>query len=451
MSKTEFASKLGLIAATVGSAVGLGNVWRFPAETQANGGSAFLLLYIVCVLVLGVPVMLAEFSLGRGSKSDAIGAFRHFTPGKPWWIIGLVSVLAAYLILCYYMVVAGWTLEYLFESIFGGLYDNVGTADAVMRAGFVDKMDLYINSDIRPLIFTALIIAINIGVLLGGVQKGIERLSNILMPLLFLIWLVMGVVSLTLPNAGEGVKYFLTPDFSKITASVVLNALGQAFFSLSLGMGVLITYASYYPPTTKLTKTSMIVAFSSLLVAVLVGLIIFPAIKSFGLDNEPLRGATLIFVTLPEIFARLPLPQLWSTLFFILLFTAALTSTVSIAEVCIATLQDQLKFSRRKAVLTILLSLVVFCSLSSLSFGSLADFKIFGMTIFDLLDYTTANIMLPLVSLGVCVYVGWIAPKKLFANELSNHGRLRSAFTPAFSFIVKYVAPILIVLILIGI
>ena len=447
-TKTEFASKIGLVAATVGSAVGLGNVWRFPAETQANGGSAFLLLYILCVLILGVPVMLAEFSLGRGTRSDSIGAFRKLTPGKPWWIIGATAVLASYLILCFYMVVAGWTLEYLWESITGDLYAGIESlGDSGMRGFFNGKMENYVQTEFRPIVFLAIAIAINIGILLGGVQKGIERLSNILMPILFVILALMVVVSLTLPGSGEGVTYFLKPDFSKITPVSVVNALGQAFFSLSLGMGILITYSSYYPKNTNLMKTSVIVSLLSLLVAVMVGLVICPAVKSFGLDSEPLQGATLVFVTLPEIFARLPLPRLWSTLFFLLLAVAAITSTISIAEVSIATLQDRLHLGRKKAVLTILLPLAVLSTLPSLSFSSLGGLKIFGFTIFDFLDSFSTNILLPLVSLGVCVYIGWVLPGKFLKGELTNHGRLRAWPNTLSQQIIRYVAPLLIILV----
>lgn len=447
-SKTEFGSKIGLIAATVGSAVGLGNIWRFPAEAQAGGGSAFLLLYTLCVLVLGIPVMLAEFSLGRASKSDAIGAFGKIVPGTRWKIVGTGAVLASYLIMSYYMVVAAWTFEYLFESVTGGLYVGAeGAGASELRELFDARMDSYIGSDLRPLIFTWLFILINIGVLLGGVRKGIERLSNILMPLLFVILAVMCVVSLSLPNASEGVSFFLKPDFTKITPGVVVSALGQAFFSLSLGMGILITYSSYYPKTTNLPRTSVIVALMSLLVAVMVGLIIFPAVKSFGLDNDPLRGATLVFVTLPEIFARMPMPQLWSSLFFVLLFSAALTSTVSSAEVVIAMLEDRRGMSRRRATLTVLLPLMAISSVCSLSFGSLSDFTIFGRTIFDLLDNFSTDFLLPFVSMGVCIFVGWIAPRNLLGNELSNHGRLRSPFSKPALFVIRYIAPVLIVLI----
>lgn len=451
-SKNEFGTKIGLIAATVGSAVGLGNVWRFPAETQTNGGAAFLLLYILCVLLLGIPVMLAEFSLGRGGRSDAIGVFKKLSPLSKWWITGLLAVIASYIIICYYMVVAGWTLEYFIESVGGGLYDTLNAADSQqsLRSTFSAKMDEYVSSDLRPLLYTYAMIAINIAVLLGGVRKGIENLSNVLMPLLFVILLVLCFITLSLPDSGEGVKFFLTPDFSRITPGVVVSALGQAFFSLSLGMGILITYSSYYPADTKLVRTSVIVSLLSLLVAVLMGLIIFPAVKSFGLDSEPLRGATLVFVTLPEVFANLPAPRVWSALFFLLLLVAALTSTISIAEVSVKMMIDRFKLSRRAGVFIVLLPLLGFSAVCSLSFGSLSDFRIFGFTVFDLFDQVTTNIFLPVVSLGVCIYMGWFAPKHLLADELSNNGTLRSRFTGIILFIIKYVAPVLIATILIS-
>lgn len=311
-NKITFKSKIGLVAATVGSAVGLGNVWRFPAETQANGGAAFLIVYILCLLLLGVPVMLAEFSLGRGTHSDAIGAFKKLKPGTPWWLTGAIAVLASYLILCFYMVVAGWTFEYLWQSITGNLY-QVSYADSslAIEQSFHEKMEQYICGTVSPLINIYVLITVNFAVLVFGVQKGIERLSNILMPLLFLILIVFCFVSLTLPNSSEGLKFFLSPDFSKITPATIINALGQAFFSLSLGMGILITYASYYPSTTRLTTTATTVALLDMLVAFLMGIIIFPAISSFGLDNSGLRGTTLVFVTLPEIFASMHATRLW--------------------------------------------------------------------------------------------------------------------------------------------
>lgn len=446
--KRQFISKIGLIAATVGSAIGLGNVWRFPAETQTNGGAAFLLLYIVCVLLIGVPVMLAEFSIGRGGHSDAIGSFKNLSPGKKWWITGAVAGLASYLICIFYMVVAGWTLEYLWASVQGGLFDGISTLNSEAReAAFTTKMQQYVCTPIMPAIFTIIVVILNIIVLIGGVEKGIERLSNIAMPLLFLILLAMLVVSLTLPGAGAGVEFFLKPDFSKINAEVVVNALGQALFSLSIGMGILVTYSSYYPDNTKLGRTSVIVALLSMAVAVLMGLIIFPAVTSFGLTDQSLEGATLIFVTLPEVFANLPMSQLWSSLFFLLLFVAALTSTVSIAEVTIAMLQDRLGMKRLSAVLVVLVPMLLLSPYCSLSFSMQADVTIFGMTFFDFLDNFTTNILLPAVAFTTCLYVGFFAPDKLLHRQLTNNGALRSRLTPAIMLVIRYFAPAAIALI----
>lgn len=438
-----FKTKIGLIAATVGSAVGLGSVWRFPSEVQANGGAAFLIVYIACVFLLGIPVMLAEFSLGRAGRSDAVGSFRNLAPGKKWWLGGALAILTSYLILCYYMVVAGWTFEYMWESITGNLYTGI---DAVSdkSALFGSKMQQYINHDTNPLIHTFIIIGINIAILLFGVQKGIERLSNIMMPILFVILLGFCIVSLTLPKAGEGLEFFLKPDFSAITPSVIIRALGQAFFSLSLGMGVLITYGSYFPRDTRLIKTSVSVSTSVIFVAVMMGVIIFPAVTSFGLQNATLNGPTLVFATLPQVFAQLPAAQLWSTLFFLLLTLAAVTSTISIAEVSIAFMQEYFKMSRKAACLVVLLPLLAFSSVCSLSLGSLSDFTVFGFTIFDFLDYTTANILLPICSILLCVYVGWFAPKKFLKDELTNNGQFKSHTFRLIIFIIRYIAPVLI-------
>lgn len=451
-SKNEFASKVGLIAATIGSAVGLGSIWRFPAEAQANGGAAFLILYIVCIFILGVPVMLAEFSLGRAARSDAYGDFKKLAPGTVWWLVGMSGILASYLIGCFYMVVGGWTLEYLWESVTGGLYE--GTA-ALASTGELDnmfsvRMQEYICTPVMPAVFTGIIIIINILVLNGGVQKGIERLSNIMMPLLFVVILILCCVSLTLPGSAEGVKWFLNPDFSKITPMTVINALGQTFFSLSLGMGILITYAAYYPSDTKLTRTSMIVSLLSLLIAVMMGLVIFPAVFSFGLADHSLVGTTLVFQTLPEVFSKLPGTQLWSIMFFVLLFMAALTSTVSIMEVTVAFIRDRFSISRRKACLISLLPLLVFSTICSLSFSTLNDFRIFGMTVFDLLDTFSTNILLPVTSIGVCVFIGWFAPKNLLKDQLTNNGTLKSRMIGIVTFIIRWIAPALIALILLS-
>lgn len=453
VKKAKFGSRIGLIAATVGSAVGLGNVWRFPAEAQANGGAAFLIVYILCVLLLGIPVMLAEFSLGRGTNSDAVGAFMKLSPGKKWWGTGALAILASYLILSFYMVVAGWTLEYLWQSITGNLYAPVAgseTAADPMAASFHARMGEYITGSWKPLVMTYIMIAVNLFILLKGVQKGIEKMSNVMMPVLFLLLLVFACVAMTFPKAFDGLAFFLNPDFSKITPGVVINALGQAFFSLSLGMGILITYSGYFPRKTNLANTALTVSGLDLLVALLMGFIIFPAVMSFGLDGESLEGATLVFVTLPEVFARMPLTQLWSALFFLLLAVAALTSTISLAEVSIAFMQDRFGLSRTKACVWVMLPLTVLSTLCSLSQGVLSDFKIAGMNLFDFLDTVATNYMLPIVAILTCIYLGWFAPKQFFRKELSNHGILSGTFIPAIMFIVKYIAPVLIAVILLA-
>ncbi len=450
MANIKFKSKIGLIAATVGSAVGLGNIWRFPAEAQQNGGAAFLFIYILCMLILGIPVMLAEFSLGRGGQGDAESVFRKLKPKSNWWITGILAIIASYLILSFYMVVAGWTFEYLWQSITGDLYSTAATNIDVMERSFQEKMQDYICSDLNPLINTYVLIFVNLIVLLAGVQKGIERMSNIMMPLLFALLLIFCAVSLSLPNAGEGLKFFLTPDFSKITWAVIISALGQSFFSLSLGMGILITYSSYYPANTKLVPTALTVSSLDLLVAILMGIIIFPAVASFGLDESSLRGTTLIFVTLPEIFASMPATRLWSILFFLLLFVAALTSTISIAEVSVAWIQDRFKKSRMIACFIVLMPLFILSSLCSLSFGTLSWVKIAGLNIFDFLDNLATNIMLPVVSILVCIFIGWVMNKDFLKNEITNYGKISKNIYPIVLFSIKYIAPPLIVIILIS-
>lgn len=453
--KVKFGSKIGLIAATVGSAVGLGNIWRFPAETQANGGAVFLLLYIACVFILGIPVMTAEFSLGRGGNSDATGAFRNVTPDKKgWWLVGALAILASYLILSFYMVVSGWTLEYMIQSLTGNLYAPTPEASIATIAGgealFSQKMASYVTGTYRPLVMTFIMIAANLVVLLKGVQKGIEKMSNIMMPLLFVLLLVFCIVSLTLPKAADGIAFFLKPDFSAMTPKTVVNALGQAFFSLSLAMGILVTYSSYYPADTKLTRTAVTVSLLDLGTAILMGLIIFPAVMTFGLADHNLAGSALVFITLPEIFAQMGGTLFWSTLFFLLLSVAAFTSTISLAEVSVAFMECHFRMSRKRAVVTVVTPLFLLSSICSLSVGPWSDFKIMGMTIFDFLDTMATNIMLPVGGILLCIYMGWVAPRSFFRNELTNNGTLTSHAFWLIAFIVKWVAPALIALVLIG-
>lgn len=439
----QFKSKAGVIAATVGSAIGLGTVWRFPAETQAGGGAAFLLIYTAFLFILGLPLMLGELSLGRAGRSDAVGAFKKLTPGKPWWIVGMASIVVTFLIMIFYMVVGGWTLEYFVQSCYGGLYDGLQTQSH--DAFFNGKMDEYVVNGHQALIFTVVFILINIVVLLRGVQKGIERISNIMMPMLFALLLLFCVVSLCMPGAKEGVTYFLYPDFSKVTLETCLSALGQALFSLSLGMGILITYAGYYPADIHLTRTSVTVISMTLLVAILMGLIIFPAAATFNLTDHSLGGTGLIFITLPEIFASMPGCHIWSAMFFLLLFMAALTSTISLGEVTTRFIQDRFNIRRSTAVWIILGPMCLLSAACSLSFGELEWIKVFGMTMFDFLDTLTNNYMLPLIAFCACIYIGWIAPKDLMPRQLSNDYSLRTPAAPTIILIIRYIAPLAII------
>ncbi|MDE6555700.1 MAG: sodium-dependent transporter [Duncaniella sp.] len=450
-SSPKFASKIGLIAATVGSAVGLGNVWRFPAETQANGGAAFLLIYIFCIFLLGIPVMTAEFALGRGGESDAAGVFSKVTPNhRHWRMAGAFSVLASYLILSFYMVVSGWTLEYLIQSLSGNLYSGIHAGTTGEEAMFASRMADYIASAWSPILYTAIMVIANLGILLLGVQKGIEKMSNIAMPILFIILVIFCGVSLTLPDAAAGLEYFLKPDFSVVTPRTLINALGQAFFSLSLAMGILVTYAAYYPPTTRLTRTAVTVSLLDLLVAIMMGVIIFPAVTSFGLTGSSLKGSTLVFVTLPEIFARMDWSSFWSALFFLLLTVAAFTSTISLAEVSVSFVRQRLGCRRRTACLIVVLPLLIFSPICSLSVGPWSDHTIFGLTLFDLLDTVATNYMLPIGGILLCIYMGWVAPRSFLEAQVTNNGSFRSAVLPVILFIIRYIAPVLIAIILLA-
>lgn len=444
-SNPKFASKIGMIAATVGSAVGLGNVWRFPAEVQANGGAVFLLIYILCIFLLGIPVMTAEFALGRGGESDASGVYSRITPQhKAWRAAGLMAILASYLILSFYMVVSGWTFEYLVQSVTGELYSSSLTGEDAFR----DKMGGLITGTYRPIVMTVIMIIANTYVLIRGVRKGIEKMSNIMMPVLFVLLVIFCGVSLSLDKASEGLDFFLRPDFSHITPATFINALGQSFFSLSLAMGILVTYASYFPADAKLTRTAVTVSLLDLMVAIFMGFIIFPAVMTFGLQDSNLAGSALVFITLPEIFAQMGGTRLWSSLFFLLLTVAAFTSTISLAEVSVAFMEKRVGLSRIKAVLTVTLPLLILSPICSLSVGPWSSYTICGLTIFDFLDTLTTNFMLPIGGILLCIYMGWVAPKTFFRREITNDGALRSRALSLIYFIVRWIAPVLIAIIL---
>lgn len=432
---TKFSTKFGVIAATVGSAVGLGNIWRFPYEAGVHGGGAFLLLNIIFVLLLGIPVMCAEFLVGRHSGRDACSAFSCFRGGKPWQVVGWMGLLASTLILGFYSVVAGWTVEYIWQSFEG--FGGVSNPDALH-----ERFNAFAANGWAPLFWTILFLLANFLILIRGVEKGIERMSNILMPLLFLILIAFAVNSLCMPEAGRGLEFLFAPDFSAITPSVVLGALGQAFFSLSLGLGCLITYASYFQPDTPLIRTASLSAGLDTLVAVMAGVIIFPAVFTFG--QQPAAGPQLVFEVLPSIFCHMAGGMVWSVLFFVLLFVASLTSTLSLFETSVAFLTGYLKMRRFRAVCLMMLLIIVLATLCSLAFGPLSGLQVCGKNIFDLFDYVSSNILLPLGGMLSSIFVGWFVERRILDAELlgARPSAGKKAVFRVVVFALRFIAPV---------
>ena len=448
MQKSErvsFGSKIGAILAAAGSAVGLGNIWRFPYETGNHGGAAFILMYLACVFIMGMPIMIAEFTVGRRAKASTGKAFGVLAPGTQWKWIGRLGVLAGLLILGYYSVVAGWTLEYIVASFSNG-FAGKGPED------FVAAFQNFSQDPFRPVMWLLIFLFLTHYIVVKGVKDGIEKSSKILMPVLFILIVVLAVCSMSLPNAEKGLEFLLKPDFSKVNADVFLGAMGQAFFSLSLGMGCLSTYASYFGSDTKLGKTALSVGVIDTLVAILAGLIIFPAAFSVGI--QPDAGPSLIFITLPNVFQQafggIPLlATVFSLLFYVLLALAALTSTISLHEVVTAYLNEQFGWSRGKSAVLVTTFCVVTGVLSSLSLGVWTD-TFFHLSFFDLLDFVTAKLMLPLGGFLVCLFVGWYLKRSLSYEELTNYGLQKAPYFPIYMFIVKYLAPVAIVLIFVN-
>lgn len=443
--RVNFGSKIGAILAAAGSAVGLGNIWRFPYETGNHGGAAFILIYLACVFAMGMPIMIAEFTVGRRSKASTGRAFAALAPGTQWKWIGYLGVLAGLLILGYYSVVAGWTLEYIVTSLTNGFADK-------KPEDFVAIFQDFSQGSFRPLLWLVAFLLFTHFIVVKGVKDGIEKSSKIMMPVLFVLIVVLAICSMSLPNAGKGLEFLLKPDFSKVDAGVFLGAMGQAFFSLSLGMGCLSTYASYFGSDTRLGKTALSVGVIDTMVAILAGLIIFPAAFSVGI--QPDAGPSLIFITLPNVFQQAfggvpALAMIFSLMFYVLLALAALTSTISLHEVVTAFLNERFKMSRSRAAILVTSFCMVTGVLSSLSLGAW-EAKFFGLGFFDLLDFVTAKLMLPLSGLLVCLFVGWYLKRSLSYEELTNNGLQKASYFPVYMFILRYLAPVAILLIFVN-
>lgn len=441
MSRSQFITKTGVIAATVGSAVGLGNIWRFPYEAGAHGGGAFLLIYIVCVFAIGIPVMLSEFVIGRSTHKNGVGAFNMLAPRSPMKITAYMGIVASLMILSFYSVVAGWILEYFFQSV-QALFVQTDAGH------YSERFAEFVANPWRTVAWTVVFLLANFLVLRKGIEKGIERVSNILMPVLFFMLLIFCANSLSMPKAAEGATFLFKPDFSQITPSVVIGAMGQAFFTLSLGLTGMLTYASYFSDKTKLVSNSVTIAVLDTVVALMSGLIIFPAVFTYGMQPE--AGPKLVFEVLPAIFSQMPFGHLWSVGFFLLLFFASLTSTISMSEISITFFMEEHKMSRQKASSLNIGIAMVFGVLCALSFGVLGDFKIFGKTLFNLFDYVSSNILLPCGGIMLSLFAGWVIDKKILWQQLTNNGKLSARWVPLIRFAMRYLAPAAILIVFIA-
>lgn len=421
-----FSSKFGVIAAMAGSAVGLGNIWRFPYVLGENGGAAFLLVYIVFIFGLGIPILMSELLIGRKAGKNAMGTFKILAPGTKWYWVGIAGVVCSFIILSYYSVVAGWTLHYVYLSVVNGL-------KGLSAEGISATYESMSESAAISIFWLVVFVIVTAVIVLGGIEKGIEKYSKILMPMLIGIILLMCIRSLTLPGSFDGMVFLFKPDFSKLNPTVVLEALGQACFSLSIGMGIMITYGSYVGKKQNLGSSALYVASTDLLVAVLAAIAIFPAVFAFGIN--PGQGPGLVFVTLPTIFNQMFGGYFFAILFFILLFIAALTSSISLLEVVVAFLSEEFKIKRRKATIIAAGAVILFGCLSA-----------YSSTVFNIFDKTSANVLLPLGALFIVIFVPLVLKREGARLELEAHGSKLKMFNVVY-FIVKFIAPIAILLI----
>ena len=419
----------------------MGNIWRYPYMLGQNGGGAFLLVNMFFVLAIGIPLMMTEFVIGRRSQRNVVGAYKKLERKKGWATIGYFGIVAAVLIYAFYSVVAGWTLNYIVMACSNQL-------SGLTPAEVSDTFATFTSNSFWPVFYQLMFLILTALVITFGVQKGIEKVSKILMPVLFILLLLMCVRSLTLPGAKEGLGFLFHPDFSKLTGAGILGALGQSFFSLSLGMGAMVTYGSYIRKEDSLFKTSVWISVCDLMVAILAGVVIFPAVFSFGMD--PAGGPQLVYVVLPNVFNNMPLGALFAAIFFVLLGIAALTSTISLQEIIVAFTVEELHWSRRKSSiisLLVIFAIGVFCTLS---FGPLSDVKLLDRTIFDFFDLITASYLMPIGALAMTIFLGWFYPKVEVKDEITNGGTLKGSLFEVYYFILRYVAPLALIVIIIS-
>ena len=441
-STKRFATGLGILMATLGSAVGLGNIWKFPYLTGSNGGAAFLVIYLICTLLIGLPIMAAEQMLGRAGRGDAVSSLKKLAPKQVWWLIGAGGILAAFMIMAFYTEVAGWVFAYIFKSISGGL---LTTDPAVTSRAFNDL----VSNPAQSLVWQWIVLIVTGSIILLGVTKGIEATTKRLLPLLFILLIIVGVRSLTLPGAAQGLAFLFAPDFSKVTFSTVLVAMGLAFFKLSIGMGCMITYGAYYSDHQNIPGTAARVVVADLAVSLLAGIAIFPAVFAFGF--EPAAGPSLLFITIPAVFSSMPLGNIFMVVFFLLTAVASIGAQLSLLEVITAFLENHFKISRAKATLFTILPLALVGSLAALSNNLLANVKVAGLTFFDLFDFGSSNVLLPLGGFFLAIFSGWVWGRQKFFTQLSNNGSLKNQRVVSLLFnILRFVTPVLVLIVLLS-
>lgn len=428
--KGERFSRAGFIMAAIGSSVGLGNMWKFPYITGENGGAAFFLLFIVCLLLIGLPVLLAELAIGRSGRGSAATAFIKAGGHKGWLAAGLLQVLTPFVILSFYIIIAGWTLNYAVTSFSGTLFNS---------EDYAGQFNNFIGG-YMPIVWQLISVLITGWIVAKGVSNGIEKFNKILIPSMLVLLIVLMIRAVTLPGSGAGVSFFLNPDFSQLTTESALVALGHAFFSLSLGMGILITYGSYVDKSQSLGAATVAVGAGDLIYAFIAGLIIFPTTFSFGI--APDQGPSLIFIALPAAFSAMPLGFLFAGLFFVLLAIAALTSAVSLLEVPVKYLMERLSWSRNRAVWVVSLAIFIVGLPSVLSLGLFPEWKIGSMSVFDWLDFVASNVFLPVGGLLVTIFAGY------FWKTAAEASGLSSGWFRIWLFMLRYIAPILVLLVL---
>ncbi|WP_410497989.1 sodium-dependent transporter [Chitinibacter sp. S2-10] len=441
-NRDGFTSTFGVLVATLGSAVGLGNIWKFPYLTGTNGGASFLVVYLLATLLVALPVMIAEIMLGRASRANAVTAFEMLAPKnqKFWTVIGYMGLISAVLILAFYTGVAGWVFAYIFKSLTGSINS---TDPATAKAAF----GALVSNPLQALFWQWVVLAWAGAIIMMGVSKGIEAVAKKLMPLLFLLLVLLCIRSLTLPGAMEGVKFLFAPDFSKITAPVMLTAVGLAFFKLSIGMGTMLTYGSYFRQEQNIPATATRVMLADLSVSLLAGLAIFPAVFAFGF--EPAAGPSLVFMTIPAVFASMPFGNVFMALFFVLAAIAATGAILSILEVPVAMLSERFKFGRKQATLLTVGVIALFGIPATLSSSLTAGWTVFGLNPFDLFDYISSNVLMPLGGILICLFVGWVYGLPQLEKQLSNDGKLHNKpVIKAVFVLVRYITPLLIVVIM---